>query len=187
MIITTFQGAFVLAENSITKHWFRKETASRGLLTQKHYKEVEASLDIAGILKNGQTQESIKSYYHEDKDLEGKPTLVKCLDALENQLNLMTDGEYNAVVSEMKSGHYFYDYKYLDEVQRIWGEIENLRDGRYYENEIFHRPGIPRIETTGARIVEKIMDLIWKLDNDLPSFIEEMRAVMEGMNADKIL
>lgn len=190
MIITTLQGAFVLAGNSITKYWFSEETPSKGLLTKDHYNEVEASLGIAGILKDGQTQESIISYYHEDKDLEGKPTLAKCLDALEEQLNLMTDGEYEVVVTVLQDDKHSWrdldDHEYWGEIQDIWLEIKNLRDGRYYENEIFHRPGIPRIQTTGDRLVEKIMDLVWKMDNDLPNMWyidEETKAKMEAFDS----
>ena len=99
MIISTLQGVFAITENSITKYWFKDETISKGLLVAKHYKEVEASLWIATLLKEGKTYESITAFYHEESDLKDAPHLAQCLDPLENQLNLMTDGEYDAVVT----------------------------------------------------------------------------------------
>ena len=190
MVISTLQGAFAITENSITKYWFKDETVSKGFLVTKHYKEVEASLWIANLLKEGKTYESITAFYHEESDLKDAPHLAQCLDPLEHQLNLMTDGEYEVVVTVLQDDKHSWrdldDHEYWGEIQDIWLEIKNLRDGRYYENEIFHRPGIPRIQTTGDRLVEKIMDLVWKMDNDLPNMWyidEETRAKMEAFDS----
>lgn len=56
----------------------------------------------------------------------------------------------------------------------IWVEINTLKEKRYYENKIHHHPGIPRIETVGKRLVDKIMDLVWRMDNDAPGMQEEL-------------
>ena len=54
------------------------------------------------------------------------------------------------------TGHEARDWKLIEgnrywrEVQDIWSEINTLKEGRYYENEIHHRPGVPRIETAMA-------------------------------------
>ena len=173
MVIATIQGALEINENSITKHWFSEKIVSKGLLVMKHYKEVEAVLRISNFLKEGRTYESITAYYYEEKDIQDAPCLAQCLDPLENQLNLMTDGEYNAVVSSLENRGSL-EYKYWGEIQNVWQEIKQLRASRFYENEIFHRPGIPRIETIGGRLVEKNMDLIWKIDNDLPNMWDDI-------------
>ena len=188
--VQTLQGFFVVSAASITKIFFKDETVSKRLLVRKHYKEVEASLWITTLLKEGKTYESITAFYHKESDLKDAPHLAQCLDPLENQLNLMTDGEYDAVVAVLQNDSHNWrdlnDHKYWGEIQDIWLEIKKLRDGRYYENEIFHRPGIPRIETTGDRLVEKIMDLVWKMDNDLPNMWyidEETKAKMEAFDS----
>lgn len=39
---------------------------------------------------------------------------------------------------------------------------------------MYHRPGIPRIETIGKRLVDEVMDLVWKLDNGDPGIQEKL-------------
>ena len=64
--------------------------------------------------------------------------------------------------------------RYWREIQEIWAEINALKEKRYYENEIHHRPGVPRIETVGRRLVDRIVDLVWRMDNNAPSMQEEI-------------
>lgn len=178
---TSLNGILVVTEENITRYYIgNNEEVSKGLLVKTHYKEIRAVFFIAGILKNGKTYESISAFYHEDKDLEKAPHMIECLDPLEHQLNLMTDGDYDAVVeivkAEERDHDAFWKHKYAIELQDIYYHIADLRDGRYYETESIRykgRRGIPRITTVGERIYDELVDLVWRMDNGLPNRYEE--------------
>ena len=96
--------------------------------------------------------------------------------AIEKHLDLFTEGGYQKYVAahEKQDWKLMEENRYWREVQEIWSEINTLKEKRYYENEIHHHPGVPRIETVGKRLVDRIMDLVWRMDNDSPSVQEEL-------------
>ena len=175
-IDTQTKGIFIIAEDSITHYFFSIDETSPGLLVKKHYTEIERALYSAWFLREGKCYESIAAYMHDEKDLEDAPHLEKVVAAIEKQVELFTEGEYEKYVAghEAQDWKLIGDNRYWREVQDIWVEIDALKNGRYYENEIHHHPGIPRIETVGKRLVDKIMDLVWRMDNDAPSVQEEL-------------
>ncbi len=93
-IDTQMKGVYVISEDSITHYFFQKEETSPGLLVTKHYQEVEKALYLAWFLREGKCYESIAAYYHTDDDLKNAPHLEKVINALEKQVNLFTEGEY---------------------------------------------------------------------------------------------
>ena len=175
-IDTQTKGIYIVSEDSISHHFFSIDETSPGLLVKKHYTEVERALYSAWFLREGKCYESIAAYMHDEKDLEDAPHLEKVIAMLEKQVELFTEGEYGKYVAahEKKDWSLIEKNRYWREVQDIWVEINTLREGRYYENEIHHHPGIPRIETVGKRLVDKIMDLVWRMDNDAPGVQEEL-------------
>ena len=175
-IDTQTKGLYVISEDSIINYFFQKETTSSGLLVKRHYKEIEASLYLSWFIREGKTYESIAAYWHEESDLKDAPHLEKIVPALEKQIDLLTDGAYSIFVEAHKKQDWraMDDYRYWSEVQDIWSEIDALRSRRFYENDIYHRPGIPRIETIGKRLVDEIVDLVWKLDNGDSGIQEEL-------------
>ena len=187
-IDTQMKGLYVISEDSITNHFFQKEKTSAGLLVKGHYKEVEAALYLSWLIRQGKTVETISAYYHTDDDLKDAPTLEKILLALEEQLDLLSEGAYSNYVAARQNQNWraVDDYRYWQEIQDIWSEIDALRSRRYYENEIYHRPGIPRIETIGKRLVDAVMDLVWRLDNDEPGIQEQLTEALRE-TSDSIL
>lgn len=186
-IDTQTKGIFIIAEDSITHHFFSIDETSPGLLVKKHYSEVEKALYAAWFLREGKCYESIEAYWHEEKDLKDALHLETILSALEKQMDLLMDGEYGKHVAahEKQDWKLMEENRYWREVQDIWSEINTLKEGRYYENEIHHRPGVPRIETVGKRLVDKIMDLVWRMDNDAPSVQEELAEAFYRVNEEK--
>ena len=173
-------GILAVTEEKITRYCVNNEEVSKGLLVKKHYKEVRSVLWIAGLLKDGKTYESISAFYHEEKDLENAPHMIECLDPLECQLSLLTDGDYTEIAEIIKSDNpnrsALFDYKYIVELQNIYYHIADLRDGRFYETDDIRytgRCGIPRITTVGEKIYDELIDLIWRMDNDLPNRSDE--------------
>ena len=183
-IDTQTKGIFIIAEDSITHLFFNIDETSPGLLVKKHYTEIERALYSAWFLREGKCYESIAAYMHEEKDLEDAPHLEKVVAAIEKQVDLFTEGEYGKYVAghEAQDWKLIGDNRYWREVQDVWVEIDALKNGRYYENEIHHHPGIPRIETVGKRLVDKIMDLVWRMDNDAPSVQEELEEAFYRVN-----
>lgn len=179
-IDTQTKGIYIISEDAITHYFFQKEETSPGLLVKSHYKEIEGALYLSWLLREGKTVESISAYYHTEDDLKDAPPLEKILPALEKQIDLLTDGEYMKYVDarEKKDWKTIDNYRYWREIQDIWGEINALREKRYYENEIHHRPGVPRIETIGKRLVDEVMDLVWKLDNEAPGIQERVNEIV---------
>jgi hypothetical protein len=151
-IDTHTKGLYVISEDSIINYFFQKETTSSGLLVKRHYKEIEASLYLSWFIREGKTYESIAAYWHEENDLKDAPPLEKVVVAIEKHLDLFTEGEYQKCVAahEKQDWKLMEENRYWREVQDIWSEINTLKEGRYYENEIHHRPGVPRIETAMA-------------------------------------
>ena len=168
-IDTSMNGQYTISEDSITHRFFQQEEISKGLLVKRHFKEAELSLYTAWVLREGKCYEAISAWYHKEEDLKGAPHLEKVLHAMEDQLELLTDGEYSSTVDLLKQDHPNFDgHKYWSEIQNIWWEVKNLREGKYHGSSSPRyegRRGIPRIETTGKRLVDAIMDLIWKMDN----------------------
>jgi hypothetical protein len=187
----------VISEDSLINYFFQKETTFSGLLVKRHYKEIEASLYLSWFIREGKTYESIAAYWHEESDLKDALHLEKIVPALEKQIDLLTEGAYSIFVEAHKKQDWraMDNYRYWGELQDIWSEIDALRSRRFYENDIYHRPGIPRIETIGKRLVDEIMVLVWKLDNDEPGIQEELTeafwktsdAVLPKFNPDDLL
>ncbi len=109
------------------------------------------------------------AWYHTEEDLKDAPHLENILNAMETQLNKLTDGAYSQTVTELQQERPSLDsHKYWSEIQDIWWEVKSLREGKYHGSgspRYEGRRGIPRIETTGSRLVDAIMELIWKMDN----------------------
>ena len=170
-IDTQTKGLFIVSEESITNYFFQKEESSAGLLVKSHYKEIEASLYLSWLIREGKTVESISAYFHTDEDLKDAPPLEKVVGALEHQLDLLTDGEYSVVVEILKNhnGSDLDQHKYWGEIQDIWWEIKHFQEGNYYEHPVRGRRGLPRITTIGERLLDMVMDFIWKMDNDAPN------------------
>ena len=186
-IDTQMKGIFIIAEDSITHHFFSIDETSPGLLVKKHYKEIERALYSAWVLREGKCYESIAAYWHKENDLKDAPHLEKVVAAIEKHLDLFTEGGYEKYVAahEKQDWALMEGNRYWREVQDIWSEISTLKEGRYYENEIHHRPGVPRIETVGKRLVDKIMDLVWRMDNDAPSVQDELEEAFYRVNEEK--
>jgi len=186
-IDTQTKGIYIVSEDSISHHFFSIDETSPGLLVKKHYTEIERALYSAWFLREGKCYESIAAYMHDEKDLEDAPHLEKVVAAIEKQVDLFTEGEYGKYVAghEAQDWKLIGDNRYWREVQDVWVEIDALKEGRYYENEIHHHPGIPRIETVGKRLVDKIMDLVWRMDNDAPGKQEELVEAFYRVNEDK--
>lgn len=172
-----------ISPDSILRAGIDGQSTSKGLLVSKHYENVVYVLQIVAFMRDDKVYESIASYWHEDKDLEGAPHLEKVLFALEDQLDKMTDGEYKAVASLLdvkgddRPDESLYTHKYWGEMNQVWWEIHELRDGKYHESDSVRyqgRRGIPRISTVGKRLCDLTMDLIWKMDNDLPNKWDEV-------------
>lgn len=186
-IDTQMKGVYVISEDSIVHYFFQKEETSPGVLVKKHYSKVEKALYAAWYIREGKCYESIAAYMHEEKDLEDAPHLEKVVAAIEKQVDLFTEGEYGKYVAghEAQDWKLIGDNRYWREVQDIWVEINTLKEKRYYENKIHHHPGIPRIETVGKRLVDKIMDLVWRMDNDALGMQEELVEAFYRVNEEK--
>lgn len=186
-IDTQTKGIYIVSEDSITHHFFSIDETSPGLLVKKHYKEIERALYSAWFLREGKCYESIAAYMHDEKDLEEAPHLEKVIAAIEKQVELFTEGEYGKYVAahEKQDWKLMEQNRYWREVQDVWVEIDALKNGRYYENKIHHHPGVPRIETIGKRLVDKVMDLVWRMDNDAPDKQEELVEAFYRVNEDK--
>ena len=161
-INTSIDGNYTFSEDSITHVSFRGSRISKGILMKKHYKESELALYTAWVLREGRCYEAKQAWYHTEEDLKDAPHL--------DQLNKVTDGEYSSTVESLQQDHPDIGNRmYWSEIQDIWWEIKNLREGKYHGSDSPRyegRRGIPRIETTGKRLVDAIVALIWKMDNE---------------------
>ena len=176
MIDTQVKGLYVIAEDSITHYFLSKSETSCGLLVKKHYDDIERALHIAWYIREGKCHESVSAYWHKEEDLEDSIHLEPLVKALEEQVDLFTEGAYRQLMTAKENGDRESEdqNRYWREIQEIWAEINALKEKRYYENEIHHRPGVPRIETVGRRLVDRIVDLVWRMDNNAPSMQEEI-------------
>ena len=174
-IDTEMKGIYIISENNIEHFFLNKHETSKGLLVKNYYQEIERALYCAWCLREGKAYESIVYYRDDPKDALRLETVIE---AMEQQIDLFTDGEYSAE-GEVKS-------RYWHEIQHIHQDVMVLKNGRYYENELHHRPGIPRIETVGRRLVDAIMDLVWRMDDDAPSIDEEISAAFRKTYQDII-
>ena len=181
-IDTQLKGVFVVSEESIVHRTLNKEETSPGLLVKKHFQEVHHALYCAWIIREGKTEESIRAYFHSEEDLKDAPPLERVVAALEKQIDLLTEGNYNKYASSVGTGGRIDDYRYSQEIYDIFSEIKDLKTRRYYENEIHHRPGVPIIETIGKRLLDEIMLMIWRMDNGAPGLQEEISEAFTKFN-----
>ena len=130
------------------------------------------------LLSEGKVYESIVDYYHTEDDLKKVLHLEKVINALENEINDFTNGAYSSFSASINNRDSF-DHKYWKEIQDVYFYIFDLKAGKYYENEKYHRRGIPRIETSGKYLRDCLMCLIWKMDADLPSTQEEISEALK--------
>ena len=186
-IDTSMNGQYTISEDRIIHTSISGTQISKGLLVKRHFKEAELSLYTAWVLREGKCYEAISAWYHKEEDLKDAPHLDKILHAMEEQLDRLTDGEYSAVVELLKQDHPDLDgHDYWSEIQDIWWEVKNLREGKYHGSgspRYEGRRGIPRIETTGKRLVDTIMELIWKMDNGAEEEDEAMRRWHDIVNS----
>ena len=180
-IDTSMNGQYNISEGCITHHFFQQEEISKGLLVKRHFKEAELSLYTAWVLREGKCYEAIAAWYHKEEDLKDAPHLEKVLHAMEEQLDRLTDGEYSKYATAKDAGEDNLSFKYWSDLQDIYFFIKDLREGKYHGSGSLRyegRRGIPRIETAGRRLVDSIMGLIWKMDNDAPSTEDELYEAM---------
>ena len=180
-IDTSMNGEYTVSEDSITHTSISGTQISKGLLVKSHFQEAELSLYTAWVLREGKCYEAIAAWYHKEEDLKDAPHLEKVLHAMEEQLDRLTDGEYSKYATAKDAGEDNLSFKYWSDLQDIYFYIHDLYEGKYvgsgslrYEG----RRGIPRIETTGRKLVDAIVGLIWKMDNNSASAEEEMAEAM---------
>lgn len=168
-IDTSINGIYIISEDRITRQSRQGEQISKGLLVKNHFQDARLALYTAWVLREGKCYEAKTAWYHTEEELKDLPNLEKVLNAMEIQLDKLTDGEYGSTVEMLKQEHPSLDgHRYWSEIQNIWREIKCLREGKYHGSKspkYEGRRGIPRIETTGGRLVDAIMDLVWKMDN----------------------
>lgn len=165
---TSLNDKYKVSEDGITRRHVHDERPSKGLLVEQHFKEAMLSLHTAWVLQEGKCYEEICMWSHTKKDLKDAPHLEKVLHAMENQLDKLTDGDYSRFAAALDTGEDGHDCKYWWDFQDIYCYIYELREGRYHRSgnpKYEGRRGIPRIETTGRRIYDIIMQLIWKMDH----------------------
>ena len=168
---------YSLSEDNITRASYNGDQTSHGFLIHDYFDSIIKALSAALFLREGKCRESISSSKHVEDEQDATP-LESVLSSLEHSINMFTNGEYERFVSANTAGDRSYDYKYYTELQDIWFEIKQLREGRYYEHPLYGHRGIARISTTGGKLVDKIMDLVWRLDDNAPGAQEEMDAFM---------
>ena len=127
---TTWKGIYVVSEENIANYRISGEATSKGLLVPKHYDAVKHALALACLLKEGKIKESVAGFYHTEEEMEKAYDLEKVLTALEKQLNLFTEGEYEAVKAILQDDSHrgLDDHKYWGEIQDIWFEIKKLQE-----------------------------------------------------------
>lgn len=171
---TGYAGLYIITPDSITHRTIRGTEESKGLLVRNYYKSVVTALKITEFMSEDNVYESVADFWHEEDELEKAPHLDTVLAALEEQLNIITCGVYKTAADD---DHSHDRSKYADELRHIAWEINSLKAGRYYEadNPRFgHQRGIPRISTVGKKLCDRIMELVWKMDNNAPNRLEEI-------------
>ncbi len=180
-IDTSMNGEYSVSEDSITHTSISGTQISKGLLVKSHFQEAELSLYTAWVLREGKCYEAIAAWYHKEEDLKDAPHLEKVLHAMEEQLDRLTDGEYSKYATAKDAGEDNLSFKYWSDLQDIYFFIHDLYEGKYHGSGSLRyegRRGIPRIETTGRKLVDAIVELIWKMDNNSASAEEEMAEAM---------
>ena len=172
--------SFEITGDSITRYGINTQETSRGTLVKARFEPVFGCLYLAHLLKDGEVKEAIAMYYmgeEEKKKYEEAPSLEKVLGALEKQLSLLMDGEYDAYYEDCKIRHGggetdsrpFHELGYEMPMQDIFWNVLDLKEGRYHRSGNIRyegRRGIPKIETIGERLYAELLDLIWKMDNE---------------------
>lgn len=149
---------------------------SKGLIVIRHYGEVEKAVYLASLLKDGKVKEALQNYYVEDPgELEEAPEMEKCLDVLEKQFSILSDGQYDEFYincRERREGssdaEMLWNIPFANQAQDLLWNILDLREGRYIGSgnpKYDGRKGTPKIETVGKKIYSGLLDLIWRLDN----------------------
>ena len=169
---------FEITEDYIIRNGLKEHDISPGFLVKTHFDNVYEVLELAKLLKETGVREAIAMYWmgeEEKKKYEEAPTLEKCLDDLEKQLSLLTDGEYDEYYKDCQKRHNGgegngeFNLPFEMQMQDIFWDIIDLREGRYHNSgnpRYKGRRGIPRIETIGERMYAKLLDLIWALDRE---------------------
>ena len=84
--------------------------------------------------------------------------------ALERQVDLLTDGEYETVKTILQNDSHgaadLSTHKYWGEIQELWFEIKKLQEGNYYEHPVRGRRGLARITTTGERVMDAVIQTV---------------------------
>lgn len=62
--------------------------------------------------------------------------------------------------------------RYTFELRDIEDDLRLLIHSQVYE--IDKRPGVPRVSTVGKRLMERLNDLLYKIENDKPGKMGEM-------------
>ena len=174
-IATTKSGEFMITDQSITHSTKNITEVSKGLLVSRHFTAVQRALFTAFFLAEGNCYESLSARGAAPD--ETVPHLDAVLDAMTWQINSFTDGEYRKFTESYDAHRTVTAYHLWHEMEKIFLLIRNLRTGRY--NEKTNRQGSPYIETTGRKLVDSIMDLVWRLDNEKSSAQEEVDAALE--------
>ena len=196
-VIINMRGfSFEITGENITRYGVKTEETSPGCLVKDHFEPVFGCLYLAHLLKDCEVKEARAQWAITDqKKYDEAPTLEKVLDALNKQLSLLTDGEYDEYYEDCRIRHdggessKRFDLPFEMHMQDIFWEILDLREGRYHGSGNIRykgRRGIPRIETVGERIYTKLLDLIWRMDHGegyrTPEEIEAWKRHKELMN-----
>ena len=166
-----------ISDKCIIRYGMKTEEKSLGYLVKKHFDEVCNVLYLIHLLKDTLVKEAMEQFWIEDQEkYEKAPLLAKCLDALEQQLSLMSEAEYDEYFKYCKTRYAGEDpdgdynrLPFWSEMQDLFWHILDLRNGKWHgsKNPRYEgRRGIPRIETIGKRMYSEALDLIWKMDNE---------------------
>lgn len=176
-INTSKNGSFRVSDTSIAHYLQNTKEVSKGFLVRNHFTAVQRALFTAYFLADGKCFESIAGRGFDPKEA---PKLNDILDTMEWQINSFTNGKYKEFAESYDAHRTITAYHYWHEIQNIFLSIKSLRDGRYYEK--LHYRSVPRIEVTGGNLVDCIMDLVWRLDNEDDSNQAEVDEAMMKYN-----
>ena len=169
---------YYLSEENITRVSYKGTQTSQGLFVRDHLDDIIKALSAALYLREGKCRESVAAFMHTEKELGNARPLESVLPSLEHWIDAFTGGEYERFTKADEP----LDYKYFNELQDICFEIKQLKDGRYYEHPLYGHRGIARISTTGGKLVDKIMDLVWRMDDGAAGMQEELYDAMMRVN-----
>ena len=177
VVIGMYGYCFEISTEYIKRCCIKDTETSKGLIVRRYYEEVEKAVFLASLLKDGKVREALQNYYMEDPgELEKAPEMEKCLDALEKQFSILSDGQYEEFFANCRKRRegssdegMLWDIPFANQAQDFFWNILDLREGRYIGSgnlKYDGRKGTPKIETTGKKIYAGLLDLIWRLDND---------------------